>query len=276
MLINIHDGQFVFLCPESFRFVIAFYSEVIRKQCSHVFIVLLRDNMPGKCLFNKLWLKNCDYAGWLAIHPKGLHSMAFCRVCDKGFDISNMGEAALKSHTKGSKHQNLLEKLKSNHTPITSFLMLQSGGTDRPRSQPNGQQSEIEPGHGVGNASGQSHVSSFVSKDECLKAEILWTLKVVTSHYSFRSASNTPWLFQTMFPDSLIAEKMTMSERKCAYLSTFGLGPHFLTLLRDRVKTTDGFVLMFDESLNEQLQKKQLDILVRFWDGDKVFTYLLI
>ena len=55
-----------------------------------------------------------------------------------------------------------------------------------------------------------------------------------------------------------------------AYIVSFGLGPHFMELLKDKVKTVeDGFVLLFDESLNRELNKKQMDMHVRFWDADK-------
>jgi hypothetical protein len=72
-----------------------------------------------------------------------------------------------------------------------------------------------------------------------------------------------------MFPDSSIAKSFKCGEKKAAYLSNFGIAPHFLSLLTDRVKgLKDGYVLLFDESLNNKDQKKQLD--ARFWDGDNI------
>ena len=64
-------------------------------------------------------------------------------------------------------------------------------------------------------------------------------------------------LFRNMFPDSEISQKMTGGEKKFAYIATFDLGPHFLDLLKEKAKSLHGFVLLFDELLNDSLQKKQ-------------------
>ena len=91
-----------------------------------------------------------------------------------------------------------------------------------------------------------------VTRDETLKAEILWALKVIMSHYSYKSCEGTSKLFQAMFPDR-IASQFSYGEKKCAYLICFGLAPHFEQLLKDIVKKEEAFVLMFDESLNSVL-----------------------
>ena len=75
-----------------------------------------------------------------------------------------------------------------------------------------------------------------------------------------------------MFPDSDIAKKFTCGEKKASYLTCFGIVPHFKSLLKEKVKSADGYVLLFDESLNHQLQKKQMDFHVRIWNHDKVET----
>ena len=96
-------------------------------------------------------------------------------------------------------------------------------------------------------------VGYFISRTDTLKAEVLWSLKVTNSHYSYKSCED-------------------IGERKCAYLCCFGLAPHFKQLLSDKIKNEDGFVLLFDESLNHKCKTKQMDIHVRLWDGDHVTT----
>lgn len=59
---------------------------------------------------------------------------------------------------------------------------------------------------------------------------------------------------------------------KAAYLTNFGIAPHFLPLLLSKVKSVRDYVLPFDESLNRPLQSKHLDVHIRFWDGDCVST----
>ena len=46
----------------------------------------------------------------------------------------------------------------------------------------------------------------------------------------------------------------------------------FAGMLSAKVKETPDFVLLFDESLNHDLQPKQLDVHVRLWDAGRVST----
>lgn len=46
-------------------------------------------------------------------------------------------------------------------------------------------------------------------------AEILWTLKVITSHYSYKSFSQTNELFKRMFPDSKRKSVLMWGEQVC-------------------------------------------------------------
>lgn len=69
-----------------------------------------------------------------------------------------------------------------------------------------------------------------VTRNETLTAEILWALKVMKAHYSFKLCEDASQLFQAMFPDSQIARMFSCGENKCAYLCTFGLAPYFKKL----------------------------------------------
>lgn len=106
-----------------------------------------------------------------------------------------------------------------------------------------------------------------------MKAEIYWALNTVKSHFSYKSYRNIVSVFKNMFPDSKIERKMSLGETKCRYLTAFGLGPYSMDLLKRRIKNEEKYVLLFDESLNQQLQKKQLDIHGRFWSGFKVNSF---
>ena len=105
-----------------------------------------------------------------------------------------------------------------------------------------------------------------MTKDNVLKAETLWTLKLITSHYSFNSSKDTSQLSSAMFPDSQIASQFACGERKAAYCCVFGLAEHFKKLLQDSV--SGPFVVLFDESLNTKMQEKQMDAHVRFWNDE--------
>lgn len=78
--------------------------------------------------------------------------------------------------------------------------------------------------------------------DPALKAEILWTLKVASSNFSFASSNDNDSLFQEMFPDSEIASKFKMARTKNTYLLNFGIAEHIVEeLKRDSLNTVFGY-----------------------------------
>lgn len=117
-------------------------------------------------------------------------------------------------------------------------------------------------------------MSSFLSKEEVLSAEIVWILHSINTHQSFRSNLGIGNVFQRMFKDSPTAQQFSLSDRKMSYITSFGLAPYFTSQLEDKLKFND-YVLLFDESMNKSLQSKQMDFHVRFWDEDSVHTRYL-
>ena len=65
-----------------------------------------------------------------------------------------------------------------------------------------------------------------------------------------------------MFPDSDTTKRMLLAETKCMYLTCFGIAPYLSRLVENKLKDSP-FVMLFDESLNREIKKTQLDILVR-------------
>lgn len=61
-----------------------------------------------------------------------------------------------------------------------------------------------------------------VIRDEKLKAEIVWALKAIMSHYSYKSCEGTSKLFQAMFPDNRIASQFSCGGKKQTW-SVLGL-----------------------------------------------------
>lgn len=109
-----------------------------------------------------------------------------------------------------------------------------------------------------------------MSRTDTLKSEIIWALKVMKSHYSYKSCEDISQILRMMFPDSEIAKQFSCGERICAYLCCFGIAPHFKDMLFQQIKKEDCFVLLFDESLNHKTKNKQMDIHVRLWIDGKV------
>ena len=205
----------------------------------------------GKCVFNRKWLSDAKFS-WVKQFKSDKHKAMYC-VCKKVIDIERMGENALKSHMKGDKH-----KRNPGATSSSTLCVLMATFSCKGASSSCDQSSESGPSCAEANndecfvpppppaADGQSTVkftdgrrgtlANFVGKNDMLAAEILWTLQMISAHYSYKSNEKVGKIFQVMFPDSVIASKFACSEKKTAYLCAFGLAKHFKELVMDEVK----------------------------------------
>ena len=92
--------------------------------------------------------------------------------------------------------------------------------------------------------------TSLVISEKVLHAEVLWVVRVITSHYSFSSCKDISCLFSKMFSDSQIAQSFSCGATKCAYLACFGIYPYFYQLLIEKIRAVKYYTLSFDESFN--------------------------
>lgn len=106
--------------------------------------------------------------------------------------------------------------------------------------------------------------STFSFDEQVTNAEIIWALSATQRGYSFNSCDDMSLVFRSMFPDSKIAEKFSIQQKKMSYFLSHGLGPYFHRELIDDVKINEMFVLCFDEQTNQQ-NNKQLDLLLKYW-----------
>ena len=217
-----------------------------------------------KTYFDELWLKDERLGQWLQQVPKD-RTCFRCKLCSKVLKLSNMGIEAIKSHESNAKHRGLAAVAFA-AAPIQSFLQPSTLSSALGESQSHASSSTTELS--ITATSAASNLGVF-NDDARTRAEILWVLKIIDSNYSFNSSECVPLLLQSMFPDSEVAKNFSCSESKARYMATFGLAPYLLELLMDKVKD-DCFVLLFDESLNKKVEQKQLDIYLRFWNGNEV------
>ena len=119
-----------------------------------------------KCIFNENWLVDPRFKSWL----KRLENKwtAYCKFCKKKFDISNMGISALTSHLSGQKHSEIASQRKSQTRALFFRKEPQSGAAESRSAK-------------------VTTVEDLVIPASTIRAEILWTLKVVTSHFPLRS-----------------------------------------------------------------------------------------
>ena len=110
-------------------------------------------------------------------------------------------------------------------------------------------------------------IQGYFNKADDLKAEILWVLHTIKNHNSYKSNEQIDKLFARMFSDSDIVKGFSCGEKKTAYVCCFGLAPYFLSQLFEM--TVGPFVFLFDESLCQMTQSRQMDVYVRQWDPNK-------
>ena len=190
-----------------------------------------------------------------------------------------MGSTALKNHDKSEKQKNAAS-VNDRQIKITNVFVSTSKfestsvspafKQDDARSvSPPLNDSNSTAKNGVKNNVQSSSSSSFFIRENITKAEILWALHVSYKHYSYNCCSEIGQLFQKMFPDRSIAQKFTFGKTKASYNITHGLAPYFHDLVYNSVLQSDHIVACFDESLNEVVQKGQMDLCVRYWDVNK-------
>lgn len=218
------------------------------------------------CKFRKEWLSKDEYKEWVQESADN-DNKAYCKVCKKTIDLSNMGQRALTSHMKSKKHiESLSVRLgTSTQACITMFSRSSTSETTSSTSQSTSGTSK----------STANTMTRYVDTLEVKKAEIIWGIKTVMSHISLNSNSDIGEMFRTMFPDSEIAKKFSCSATKMAYLITFGIAPYFTDQLIDKIRASKCYVASFDESLNEICQKGQMDINIRYFHQGKVVSQYL-
>lgn len=200
-----------------------------------------------KCIFNDSWLSDQRFSEWL---KKATAYRAYCKLCAKDFDISNMGVSALVSHAGGKKHQ----EIQKSKTACAGFF--NKTGSSESNSATVTKQANLQT------------IPSIVIPLKVVKAEIMWVLKTVYNHFSLRSCLGLNEILKAMFDDSEIAKSFKLSKTKCGYLINYGLAPHFQDILNQSISSSPYFIISFDESMNKVLQNEQMDLTVRFWDDN--------
>ena len=98
------------------------------------------------------------------------------------------------------------------------------------------------------------------------KAQIIWALQCVLQGYSDRSNRHFGDILRAMCPTSLEAIDFSMGPSKLKYAINHGLNPYYKELLDKDILLSSFLTIMFDESMNDVLQKSEMDIHVRYWD----------
>ena len=221
-----------------------------------------------RCHFREVQLQEPEFAAWLQQTKDD--SKGCCELCRKLFDISNVGIGAIKSHMKSKQHNRIMEHKQSPYTQsITDFFVRTntSESTNESGEQVSSTAAIPEQTSDVSTVPIASPSTFLIISEEMSHAKVFWVIKVITSRYSFSSCKDICCLFSKMFPDSQIAQSFSCGAPKCAYSACFGIYLYFHELLIEKICVIKYYTLSFDESLNQINQKKQMDMIVRFWDS---------
>ena len=120
-----------------------------------------------------------------------------------------------------------------------------------------------EPGNAAKKVK-QTLIVPLMENQSTKQAEVIWTLRVVLSKYSFQSSDNKAELFSAMFPGGQISQKFACRQTKCKYLVCHALAPYFKELLGKTLSEVEHFVCLFDESHNHVIKEGQMDLYIWF------------
>lgn len=237
-----------------------------------------------RCHFQLEWLDSKLHPDFFLIRKPCTASEtdAFCILCLAHFDISNMGISAVRSHGKRKKHlQRVAAKMRSKQMfPVS----VSKTGVEEVSDKVSNCTVELDVGNSPNNLdhlktlkqrTQDNIITNYISKNDVMKAEILWALQYVFKQSYARSFNDSSELFPLMFPDSDIAKKFQMKKDKLGYVITYGLGPYFQNQLAKIIRECDIYAVSFDESLNKISQKGQMDLIIRFWRNNEVNTRYL-
>ena len=99
---------------------------------------------------------------------------------------SNSGFKQVFAHSSGKKHQDLAKGLFGSTQIYFSVTTSTAPDTAKPTTSKQERKGEI--------------TVDKSDKEAATQAELIWTMKVAASNFSYSSCGDTPQLFQTMFP----------------------------------------------------------------------------
>ena len=160
-------------------------------------------------------------------------------------NLSPRGRSALTDHGKGKRCTAIVDKRKNFFKQKLKLSTEESTASSGETIFSNEQSPEILEMH-------------FHNAD-CIKAEIIWTLKSVLGGFSVQANDDLNETPSAMFPDSKIARNFSIARTKAMYAIN-NIAPYFKSMLLSSINTSDIHVDSFDESLNEVAQTCEMDL----------------
>ena len=220
--------------------------------------------MVGSCIFQERRLDDERFKYWLKKYPSDKHK-AVCKLCNnEDFSVLKIGVAAIISNMNGKNY----ERAKNVMSPLQSLYFKPKEPDEIDKEN----YSDCAPSTSIATKDVvvESKKQAMISKPSvrALDAGIHWALKIVMMRASYWSCLNLNELFMALFPDSDIAQSFKMSKTKVSYMIVYGIAEYFRCSLLSQLKKSPFFTPLFDESLNDILNRYQINIHIRFFDVD--------
>lgn len=200
-----------------------------------------------------------------------------------------MGMGALRKHAKTQQHVNCMKQYLSTlafFSPKQQQQGKQQQQATQEQEQQPAQEHENQPTQEQQNQQeqpeGQQHlqmeqaqapisvpgrpIPTIFSLAAVAKAELIWAFYCVHHGLSDNSMKEIGDTLRAMCPSSPEANNFQMASTKLMYVVNHGIYPHLKELLDKEISSSRYITPMFDESMNDTLQKSEMDIHLRYWD----------
>lgn len=175
-----------------------------------------------------------------------------CILCKVKLSCESKGYQAISQHLNSTKHSNALNANKM-QLKITSI----DTSSSEKKSTNNSSASDSD----TSKKSLQLKLTD--PRDEATAAEIIWTMKVVSSNFSANSCNDLSETFRHMFPNNPTCSEFSLARSKLSYMITDSVGPYLRNIFLSDVKDKK-YTLCFDETTNDA-SKKELHTSVRYF-----------
>lgn len=221
----------------------------------------------SKCKVRNDWFEKLDSNGkpfrrWLARVP-GSNTRVLCTICRSQLNCEYKGFQAIWQHTQTVKH---LKTVKGEST------QLRLTADDAMTIEDGGMIVDNDDTTAVAEETRQPPVPTLKltdHRDEATRAEIIWTMKNVSSNFSGKSCDDISETFKNMFPKEPACKEFSLAHSKLSYMISDCVGPHFRDVLLSDVRSSNAhYTLCFDETTNEG-SYKELQTSLRYYSERK-------
>lgn len=222
---------------------------------------------PTKCKVKMDWFKKLDYAGkplgrWLA-RVAGSSTHVLCTICASQLNCEYKGFQAIAQHSESVKHkQSVKTHLSQRQLAINNENKSDDAANGVNRQIP----TEVTE---IGGDQRRNLLQLIDNRDAVTRAEIIWTMKNVSSNFSGKSCDDLGQTFKNMFPNEPACKDFTLASSKLSYMVSDCVGPHFRDIFLNDVRKSEAhYTLCFDETTNDASQK-ELQTSIRYYSENQ-------